>query len=69
MCEIVKYKAMCLIICLFVTSLQITATNDAGKASPPLNSFNSLVLQEEFVTDAPIDSRKSDQLPPLPHYK
>lgn len=58
---------MCLIICLFVTSLQITATSDAGKASPTLNSFNSLVLQEEFIKDVPIDSCKSDQLPLLPH--
>lgn len=51
MCEIVRYKAMCLIICLFVTSLQIAATSDAGKASPTLNSFNSLVLKEEFIKD------------------
>lgn len=60
MCEIVKYKAVCLIICLFVISLQITATNDTDKASPTLNSFSSLVLQEEFVKDVPIDYCKSD---------
>lgn len=57
---------MCLIICLFVTSIQITATSDAGKASPTLNSFHLLILQEGFIKDVPADSYKSDQLPLLP---